>query len=75
MSNNSYKNEYLEVDFDYIYSEDINSAIKKRRIFKDVKKDEGILILPSVTEEYPAYTVVSFNDFGINSFYIFFKAV
>lgn len=69
ISNGNHKNDYLEVDFNYIYGEDIDSAIKKINKFKVKKGNEGILILPSATEEYPSYTAVLFNNSGIKNFF------
>lgn len=50
----------LYVDFNYIYGYDMDDAMKDTHLFMSGK--QGIVLLPSVTEEFPTYMVVNFDE-------------
>ena len=62
-------NNSIDIEFDYIYSETIDTAIKKIKIFDSNKSDHKVLLLPTATEEFPTYLLLLFNNKGISHSY------
>ncbi|MBE0446300.1 hypothetical protein [Psychrobacter sp. FME5] len=69
--NDTYKDKYIEVDFNHAYGENLESAMKKTGIFRKNDSDEGLLIIPSVSGSSPTYTAILFNNSGIYHSYSF----
>lgn len=66
---NDYLNKFAEIGFNYTYDTDLEDAIKRIRVFKSNDSEQGILILPEGTEEYPTYTISPFDSKGIKHSY------
>ena len=66
---NDYLNKFAEIGFNYTYDTDLEDAIKRIRVFKSNDSEQGILILPEGTEEYPTYTISPFDSTGIKHSY------
>lgn len=66
---NNYLNKFAEIGFNYTYDTDLEDAIKRIRVFKSPDSEQGILILPEGTEEYPTYTISPFDGKGIKHSY------
>ena len=66
---NDYLNKFAEIGFNYTYDTDLEDAIKRIKVFKSPNSEQGILILPEGTEEYPTYSISSFDSTGIKHSY------
>ena len=64
-----YLNKSAEIGFNYTYDTDLEEAIKRIKVFKSTDSEQGILILPEGTEEYPTYTISPFDSTGIKHSY------
>ncbi|WP_413521076.1 hypothetical protein [Psychrobacter glacincola] len=68
-NSNDYLNKFAEIGFNYTYDTDLEDAIKRIKVFKSPDSEQGILILPEGTEEYPTYTISPFDSTGIKHSY------
>ena len=66
---NNYLNKFTEISFNYTYDTDLEAASQKIKVFKSESSDQGLLILPEGTEEYPTYTILPFDETGIKHSY------
>ena len=66
---NDYFNEFAEISFNYTYGIDFETALQGIKVFKNESSEQGLLVLPATTEEYPAYSILPFDDKGINYSY------
>ena len=70
MMNGSVIDEGLNGNFNYTYEVDLQSSIKRIKVFAN-DADRQILILPATTEEYPTYNALLFDDSGFLHTYVF----
>lgn len=66
---NDYLNKFAEISFNYTYGIDFETALQAIKVFKNKSSEEGLLVLPATTEEYPAYSVLPFDATGIKQSY------
>ena len=66
---NNYLNKFTEISFNYTYDTDLETALQKIKVFKSESSDQGLLILPEGTGEYPTYTILPFDETGIKHSY------
>lgn len=66
---NHYLNKFAEISFNYTYGIDFEDAIQQIKVFKSTDSEQGLLVLPDYTEEYPAYSILPFDGTGIKQSY------
>lgn len=66
---NDYFNKFAEISFNYTYGIDFETALQGIKVFKNKSSEEGLLVLPATTEEYPAYSILPFDATGIKQSY------
>lgn len=64
-------NEKYDSNFDYTYSENLEGAINRIKLFATDNVNKHILILPATTEEYPTYNALLFDNSGFLHTYRF----